>query len=302
VVPEPLGVYIEPTNICTLKCAGCARTTFIEQWPQHWKNYSIDVDLVMQFLDIDLNNKKVLLSGNYGDPIYHPDFIDLVAQLKQRGARLEITTNGSYRKTDWWQELIQYFTPEDSIIFSIDGVPENFTEYRQNADWSSIMLGIEACVASPAGVAWKYIPFDYNQNNIEQARQLSQELGFDGFFVDPSKRFDDAATRDLKPNEHLVNLEYESRLDWKQNNSGPVDAKCRNGQEHFITADGYYSPCCFVADHRWYYKTQFGKHKNQYSIANHTLSAILAQTTVVEFYKHIPEQPVCQFSCPKLAG
>jgi MoaA/NifB/PqqE/SkfB family radical SAM enzyme len=301
-VPEPTGVYIEPTNICTLKCAGCARTTFINQWPQHWQNHSIDINAVMRFLDIDLSNKKILLSGNYGDPIYHPDFIDLVARLKQRGTKLEITTNGSHRKTAWWQELVQHFTPEDSITFSIDGLPENFTEYRQNADWASICLGIEACVISSAQVIWKYIPFDYNQNNIEQARQLSLDLGFDRFFIDPSKRFDDTATQDLKPNNQLVNLEYGSRLDWKQNNLGPVDAKCRNGQEHFITADGYYSPCCFVADHRWYYKTQFGKHKNQYSIATHTLSTILAQPAVIEFYKTIPDQPVCQFSCPKLAG
>lgn len=298
-IPEPLGVYIEPTNICTLKCAGCARTTFINQWPQHWRNHNIDIDALMKFLDIDLINKTIILSGNYGDPIYHPEFIALVKQLKQRGARLEITTNGSHRKLEWWQELIQYFTKDDVITFSIDGVPENFTQYRENADWVSINQAITICVASPIKTAWKYIPFEFNQHHINEAKKLSDELGFDSFFIDPSKRFDDSATQDLKPADHLISQEYTARVDWKQTYTGLVNPKCNNRQEHFITAEGYYSPCCFVADHRFYYKTQFGKQKNQYSIINNTLSSVLNQPQVVEFYSNIPTQSVCQFSCPK---
>ena len=301
-IPEPTGVYIEPTNLCTLRCAGCARTTFIKQWPQHWRNHSIDIDVLMKFLDINLINKTIILSGNYGDPIYHPEFIELVKQVKQRGARLEITTNGSHRKSEWWQELVKHFTSADTITFSIDGLPDNFTQYRENADWPTISQAVAICAASPIKTAWKYIPFDYNQDNIEEARKLSIELGFDLFFIDPSKRFDDSATQDLKPDKHLINQEYTARVDWKQTYTGLVNPKCDNGQEHFITADGYYSPCCFVADHRFYYKTQFGKQKPQYSIVDRTLSSILSQPTVVEFYKNISEQPVCQFSCPKITG
>jgi hypothetical protein len=156
-------------------------------------------------------------------------------------------------------------------------------------------------VASPIKTVWKYIPFDYNQHTIDQARALSIDLGFDSFFIDPSKRFDDSATVELKPAESLVNQEYTARVEWKQTATGTVDAKCNNRKEHFITADGYYSPCCFVADHRWYYKTQFGKQKNQYSIVDNTFSAILDQPKVLEFYQNIPAQAVCQFSCPKTA-
>jgi hypothetical protein len=53
------GFHIEPTNICTLKCAGCARTKFIDQWPQHWKNHSIDIEKLLKFIDIELVGKKL---------------------------------------------------------------------------------------------------------------------------------------------------------------------------------------------------------------------------------------------------
>jgi organic radical activating enzyme len=102
---QPHGLHIEPTNICTLKCPECSRTKFLDKWSNHWKNHSLDVDQLLNFLDIDLNQVPILLCGNYGDPIYHPDFINFVAKLKQKGAVLQIVTNGSYKKESWWEEL-----------------------------------------------------------------------------------------------------------------------------------------------------------------------------------------------------
>jgi MoaA/NifB/PqqE/SkfB family radical SAM enzyme len=301
-LPDVLGLHIEPTNICTLKCSGCARTIFLKQWPQHWQNHNLDIDSLMAFLDVDLQNKTLLLGGNYGDPIYHPEFIELVKKLKSRGANLKIITNGSYRTVSWWQSLVESLSVQDTVIFSIDGVPENFVQYRENADWDTILQGIQICVNSQARVAWKYIPFSFNQHDIEQAQKHSEDLGIDSFFIDPSKRFDDSPTQAIMPNTHLVNLEFESRVNWKHNQISDVDPKCHTGQEHFITADGYYTPCCFVADHRWLYKTQFGKQREQYHISNTTLSALLKRPQILEFYKNLSKHPVCQFSCPNTSG
>lgn len=295
---ETSGIHIEPTNICTLKCSGCARTLFINQWPRQWKNSNLDIDLVLRFLDIDLNNQQILLCGNYGDPIYHPEFIDFVKALKDRGSTLKIITNGSHKKSEWWQDLVKNLSSTDTVIFSIDGLPENFTEYRQNADWDSILEGIKVCVASSVTTKWKYIPFSFNQTHIDQARQLSHSLGFDEFFLDPSKRFDDSPTQHLQPAKELINPEYHDRLQWKSTLKGQVRPKCQNNFEHFISADGHYSPCCYVADHRFYYKTMFGKNKSQYSITDNTLSQLLAKPEVIEFYQNLNSHPVCQFSCP----
>lgn len=297
-VPEVQGIYIEPTNICTLKCSGCARTSFISQWPQQWRNHSLNIQELMRFLDCDLHGRPVLLSGNYGDPIYHPDFIELVVALKQRGSHLKITTNGSYRTKEWWAQLTACLTEYDTVIFSIDGVPENFTQYRQNADWNTIVIGINACVTSPAQTVWKYIPFNFNQAHMAQAQQLSADLGFDRFFIDPSKRFDDVATQNLQPDSDLISREFRHRIEWKDRSQGPVQPRCQSGQEHFITADGYYTPCCYVADHRWLYKTVWGRQRNQYRIADTTLSEVLGKSPVQEFYQNLAMQPVCQFSCP----
>ena len=292
------GFHIEPTNICTLKCLGCARTRFIQQWPQHWKNHSINTQDLMRFLDIDLAGKKIKLCGNYGDPIYHPDFFDLVEQLKQRGCSVDIFTNGSHKTTEWWQQITTVLDSTDSVFFSVDGTPENFTNYRVNADWATIESAMKVCAKSSVKTVWKYIPFLYNQDQIDLARQLSQQLGLTEFQVDCSDRFDEQ-TEHLKPSAELVGSRYNKQQDWKQQQSSTdINPKCTNQGEHFISAQGCYTPCCYLQDHRFYYKTQFGKNKSAYQIADTTLSEILSRPTVVEFYQNLSQQSGCQYNCP----
>ena len=297
----PERIHIEPTNICTLKCPGCSRTRFIDQWPQHWKNHSVDIDHVMNFLDIDLENFLIYMCGNYGDPIYHPEFISLVKRLKQRGARLHITTNGSYKKPDWWIELVGLLDSADTVEFSVDGLPNNFAQYRVNADWPSIEAGMHICSTSAVHTIWKYIPFAFNQMDISAAEQLSHDLGIKEFKIMLSDRFDED-TQNLIPDASLLRDRYASMIEWKSTNkSAGVAPKCVDNQQHYITADGYYSPCCWLADHRFYYKTPFGKHKESYQIAKHTMTEILNQPEVINFYQTLDQQPGCQYNCPKLS-
>ena len=295
------GFHLEPTNVCTLKCAGCARTRFINQWPSHWKNHNLDIDSLLAFLDIDLAGKHMHLCGNYGDPIYHNDLINFVAKLKQAGTRLTITTNGSYKSRYWWQGLTGHLDSQDKIRFSIDGTPDNFTQYRKNADWPSIQTAIETCVASDCQTVWKYIPFSYNQQSIEQAKKLCHDLGVDSFLLDPSDRFDEQTLSFLPESKNFIGERFDAIEKWKKENSiSKIDPRCKTGLEHFITAEGYYSPCCYVADHRFYYKNQFGKNKKVYDIRTITLSQLLAESAVIDFYEALPQHGVCQFNCPNV--
>jgi hypothetical protein len=272
---------------------------FIDQWPQHWKNHNIDIDQLMSFLDIDLTDKKITLCGNYGDPIYHPGFVDLVYKFKSRGANITIVTNGSYKKANWWKELTDLLDHNDTVEFSIDGTPENFTQYRVNAHWDSIKTGIDVCVQSQCKTIWKFIPFSFNQSDIDAVRNYSISLGIDMFKVECSDRFTDKPTQHLQPTVEFLGPRYQAQTQWYTTQTiSKLNPRCDRGNQHFISAEGYYSPCCLLADHRFYYKTQFGKQKNQYSIQKNTLSNILSQPAVVEFYQNREQQPGCQFNCP----
>jgi MoaA/NifB/PqqE/SkfB family radical SAM enzyme len=298
-MPIISGIHVEPTNICTLKCAGCARTQFINQWPRHWKNYSIDIDHLIKFLDIDLVGIDILLCGNYGDPIYHPEFLRLAEELKLRKSHLKIVTNGSYKSKDWWSALSNILTPNDTVVFSVDGTPENFTTYRQNADWDSIYQGMQVIAAGTAKSIWKYIPFNYNIDDISAAESLSKQLGISEFEVVLSDRFDQHTIHLIPPDE-FVGGRKAKQSQFKSGIKNTINPRCSKGDEHYIAATGHYAPCCYSADHRFYYKTIFGKNKNAFSIGNTTLTDILNRKDTIEFYDSIPDAlpTVCQYNCP----
>jgi len=307
------GFHLEPTNLCTLKCPRCPRTNFIETFKnKNWDNKNLNLDDLKKFIDIDITGLSFGLNGNYGDPIYYPDLFNLIKYIKDNGAVIKLHTNGSYKTLDWWTTLGSLLDNNDIVNFSIDGTPENFTQYRVNANWPSIKQGIEIMVKSPAQIVWKYIIFSFNENDIEQTRQLSKELGMDDFVLNNSDRWIDNDW--LRPNKY-VNIDDtllyngsmngnrdKSIIRWKHDKIRNIEISpmCKSTNSlHFISADGYYLPCCLVGDYRFYYKSEFYKNQDQYKISNTTISKILETT---EFFNTIEVTPpaYCTFNCPKL--
>jgi MoaA/NifB/PqqE/SkfB family radical SAM enzyme len=292
------GLHIELTNKCTLKCPRCSRTEFIQQFPKQWKNIDVDVSSLLKFIDIDLTGVTINLCGNYGDPIYHDRLVDAVKGLKDKGATINIATNGSYRSIEWWKDLADYLTGDDQVTFAIDGLPDNFTKYRINADWKSMLGGINVIAGSNAKMIWQYILFSYNQDNVDEASCLSKTLGFDEFFVMDSGRWDHG-TEWLTP---TVDNLSKSKQEWKSGKEIDIDPKCLDQTQHYISADGFYMPCCWMGEHRFYYKSEFYKDRKMYDIRKNTLSEILGREHVINFYDNINDSKldVCQFSCPRM--
>lgn len=293
------GLHIELTNKCTLKCARCARTTFIDQFgTSKWKNSDISLDALQKFIDIDLHSVTVSLCGNYGDPIYHNEFVNIIQWFKHKGANLLIFTNGSYKTINWWQEVAKVLTNNDTVLFAIDGVPENFTQYRVNADWDSIQQGIRVLADSDCRVIWKYIPFSFNEEDIDRARSIAQSLGMDNLVVDPSDRWDH--NDQLTPKNFLGPSQWQ-KITWNIDKPQEVHPKCKNGDQHYISADGFYMPCCYVGDWRFYYKSEFYKNKERYNISNTTMTQLLSSEELKNFYNNITIKPesYCTFNCPK---
>lgn len=296
------GFHIEPTNMCTLKCPGCARTQFIKQWPQHWKNHNLDIEHLLKFLDIDYSNKQFVLCGNSGDPIYHPDFLNFVKELKRKKAQIRIITNGSYKSENWWINLVELLDHSDTVCFSIDGVPDNFHKYRINGDWKSIELGLNVVGNAKIQSEWKYIPFNFNTDSIPQAKELATKYQIEKFYVEPSDRYDQY-TESYKPTDSsFIGYKEPTKniIVSDAKNNVLVDPACLNKQNHhYISANGYYTPCCYVSDYRFYYKTLFGKNKNQYKIINNTITELLKQPEVLQFYANLQNTLVCRYNCPK---
>ena len=293
------SLHIEPTSRCTLGCPRCARTVMLETFGKKALPI-IDLNVVdfENFVDIEL--EEIMLCGVYGDPIYHRQFKELIKTCKRKAKKIKVTTNGGHRTQSWWQSTVELLDSFDEIIFSIDGTPENFTDYRVNGDWESTLIGLKECISGSVKTTWKYIPFSYNENNIESTRKLALDLGIDRFEISYGDRWEENDW--LKPtNKNLIdNNKHSIKEDFKQNKKDiDIDPLCKDQKRHYVSASGYYMPCCYVGDHRFYYKSEWWENRKEYNIKNCKLSDQIKNFNI--FYNNIEinKPEYCVFNCGK---
>src|SRR5512135_340975 len=83
-------VYIEPTSRCNLSCHMCIRNSWDE--PQG----HMQEDTFQRLLDSlrRLEHKPVVVFGGFGEPLFHPRIMEMVAAVRDVAQRVEIITNG----------------------------------------------------------------------------------------------------------------------------------------------------------------------------------------------------------------
>jgi organic radical activating enzyme len=90
--------WLEPTAACNLSCDGCYR--------KNEKNSHKSMELIREDLDVFTrlrNADGISIAG--GDPLMHPDIVDIVKEVKSRGLKPIVNTNGLALKPELLKEL-----------------------------------------------------------------------------------------------------------------------------------------------------------------------------------------------------
>jgi MoaA/NifB/PqqE/SkfB family radical SAM enzyme len=202
-------MHIELTNACNAACPMCVR--FYNNSPLSRPDLEIGqitVDKFKKYFPADIVKKceLILFCGVHGDPCVARDLLEICQYIDQVSPRtaVRINTNGGMRRPDWWVELGQLFskhTRKNSnhwlITFSIDGLEDTNHLYRRNVKWQNLMENVEAFINSGGTAAWDYLIFKHNEHQIDQAKALSEQLGFDEFIPKKALGVDDGIN--LKP-------------------------------------------------------------------------------------------------------
>lgn len=298
--------HIEATSKCTLDCPLCDRTWFYKTFKKRLL-HEINIDHLDYFFS-KTKYARVSLCGNNGDPIYHSKFHSLCETLKKNNCEIHITTNGSARSTNWWRELGVVLTENDSITFSIDGLEDTNHIYRKNADWDSIIKGIEILEnESTVPKCWKFIVFDHNQHQIDQAKQLSQKLGFVEFRIEHSDRWLPEESNTFKPAAQFIDpkIEQQKKVIADPDYFVEIDPFCiknnKPSNQIYIDAEGYFYPCCWMASYRYKMKSIFSPKALGLNIKGITEDDIFKNKEVINFFKDIRKKPneCCKLKCGK---
>ncbi|MBN2117719.1 MAG: radical SAM protein [Anaerolineales bacterium] len=108
-------IYVEATNQCNLSCSTCMRNVWDVQYgymsPETFER------ILASFQD--LPQKPELFLGGYGEPLSHPNILEMIAQAKERDHRVSLITNGILLTEQVSRRLIDLHL--DMLWVSLDG-------------------------------------------------------------------------------------------------------------------------------------------------------------------------------------
>lgn len=191
------NLFIEVTSNCNAACLECVRQMPGSNVP---KNLHMSKQVFEQLID-DISDTLELVNfeGSYSDAPMHPNFLEFCKYIiENTDAKILINTNGSYRNADWWANLGKLFANNDkySVNFGIDGIDqETHTMYRVDTFFDKIMDNAQAYINAGGKAIWKMLPFDFNRDLEDQARQMAMDMNFFEFRRNKLTRYYDKAYR-----------------------------------------------------------------------------------------------------------
>ncbi len=127
-VTQLAKLYIEPTNRCNLDCVTCIRHSWDE--PLGTMNAETFSRIIEGLRSCD--PPPDIFFGGLGEPLSHPNILDMVRQAKALGSSVEMITNGTLLSKDVSKELVA--AGLDKLWVSLDGAtPESYTDLRLGA-------------------------------------------------------------------------------------------------------------------------------------------------------------------------
>lgn len=175
-------VHLEISTFCNADCPLCPRN--FRGYPHNdgYPELNFTLDHTHKIFNPDFLKQltKIRVNGNYGDIIMNPEALEIVRYFREHNKTLviEISTNGSGRKQTFWQGLAEFDT---HVLFCLDGLEDTHHLYRQNTVWSTIIKNAKTFIASGGHAIWKFVKFDHNVHQLDACRQMSKDLGFNGF-------------------------------------------------------------------------------------------------------------------------
>ncbi len=295
---------LEITANCNAQCPLCART---EMGMPLRGNAEISLQDIMRIFKTEqsIEGKEFKLCGVLGDPIVHPECLEICEWLGEKGGNVIISTNGGYNTPDWWTRLAK--VKNLKVDFSVDGFENTNHIYRVNVKWDILVRNMKAFAQAGGNANWVFIPFGHNEDDYEPAKQLAKELGMR--FVRRTSGRNELAntthkskkmTKEVKlegskkiPHNDLTELK--KVIDIKSYNKKKVDevvptVDCQhfNEPELYISADRTVWPCCYLYDEskQSYKRVIPSEDKDFNSLDRHTIEEIL-QT---ELYKTLNQR------------
>lgn len=131
-------IYVEPATACNLRCRTCMRNAWNE--PLGYMD-SPTFGRVLEAVQ-GMEDRPTVFFGGLGEPLLHPDLVQMVRSVKGLDAPAEAITNGLLLDQERAEALVD--AGLNTLWVSIDGAsPECYADVRTGADLRQVMQNLE---------------------------------------------------------------------------------------------------------------------------------------------------------------
>lgn len=290
---------LEITTYCNAACPQCPRNIQGGSINPYMPLIHLDRDNIDATFSVNQCKqlKQIFFCGSYGDPIMHPDFLDILEDFRRKNPTLwlYIHTNGGVHDKQYWAEIATIMNGYGQIDFGFDGLEDTLHLYRRNVKYNVAMNNARAFIDAGGRAQWNFIVFKHNEHQVEAAMELSKEYKFFNFLPRKTGRFYDHKNETAYPNWPVLdknkNIEYvlEEPINEQWKNPSvqkievikkmhgsfrkylehtPVKCDALLGDKVVITAEGLVLPCNFfehnMYDARFRTNTMPGAHESSF--------------------------------------
>lgn len=178
-------IYVEPTNRCNIVCRTCIRRSWQVELGSMSDSTFERICTSLRALD----NQPTVFFGGLGEPLFHADIVEMIARVKELGARAELITNGTLLSEKMSRRLIR--AGLDVLWVSIDGArPESYADVRLGAALPDVVRNLAQFKAArppshrpkpEIGIA--FVAMRRNVADLPEVLSLGRRLGAKRFMV-----------------------------------------------------------------------------------------------------------------------
>lgn len=250
-------VEFDLNTVCNSYCPPCHRYTIQDGELYHNPYVKLGVHLELDVIEKVFCNERLAedcfvdLVGLVGEPIAHPKFMDIVDIIyKHRpNAAINLHTNGGLRTEKMFYDLGKKFNKYSWIKFSLDGLEDTNGIYRIGVDYNKVVANMRAFIDGGGRAIWKFVTFEWNKHQVEQAKALAEEYGCEKFQQDwdvndlAIDEYMAAANKKINKKVHATGIDnrFPSLPD---RTSYIIKDRCFTYKKIYVNAHGYVIPCC----------------------------------------------------------
>ena len=248
--PLPISLAFEPTTSCNLRCPEC---------PSGLRNFTrptgmLDKDFFKEKIGEMKSHLWYLTFYFQGEPYLHPDFLHMVDFASKNKIYTATSTNAHHLDDEKAEATVK--SGLDRLIISIDGTTQDtYEQYRVGGQLEKVLEGTRNMVkwkrklkSKTPHLIFQFLVVRPNEHQIEDARNLAQEIGVDDIQFKTAQVYDFEEGSPLIP-ENQKYSRYRLNEKGKYTLKNPLKDQCwKMWHSCVVTWDGKVVPCCFDKD------------------------------------------------------